>query len=114
MGSVTDKVMEINLSDDSGIDSPTGAVNAEFSSHEKIETLSDIIVETEEASVRGFEETAVNATEGGAYKAAGKIQSLCLLIFVSQLRKGDISILQQIYVRLIKNQTFLVFDALYR
>lgn len=51
MGSETDKVKEINLSDDSEIDSPTG-----------------------------------DATVGEACLAAGTIQSLCLLIFVSKLQ----------------------------
>ncbi|MCJ8746867.1 hypothetical protein PDJAM_G00146680 [Pangasius djambal] len=72
MGSVADKLKEINLSDDSGIDSPTGDVNARISGKVEIETSSDIISKIEEASVSGFEETAVDATEGGACKAAGE------------------------------------------
>lgn len=98
MGSVTDKVKEINLSDDSGIDSPTGDANAEISRNEKIETLSDIIIETEEASVNSFKETA--GAEGWACKAAGKIQHLFLFIFASKLKKTDFSILRHIYMKI--------------
>ncbi|MCI4392639.1 hypothetical protein PGIGA_G00148130 [Pangasianodon gigas] len=72
MGSVADKVKEINLSDDSGIDSPTGDVNAGISKKAQTETLSDVISKNEEASVSGFEETAVDATVGEARKAAGE------------------------------------------
>lgn len=60
---VADKLKEISLSDDSGIDSPTGDVNSEISRKMK----------NEEAYVEGFEETAAGATGGGACKTAGKI-----------------------------------------
>lgn len=83
MVNVAEKVKEINLSDDSGIDSPSGDVNAEISRKVETDTLSDIIIKNEEASVKGFEETAVDATVGGTCKATGKIQSLCLLMFAS-------------------------------
>lgn len=80
MVSVADKVKEMNLSDDSGIDSPNGDVNVEISKKVETDTLSNIIIDNEEASVRGFEEAAVDAKE--AYKAAGKIQimlvNLCI------------------------------------
>lgn len=97
MVSVADKVKEISSSGDSGIDSPTGDVNTENSRVVKREALSDIIIENEEASVKGFEEATVDTTVGGASKAAGKIQSLCLLILASELTSTDISVLQQIY-----------------
>ncbi|XP_058231633.1 long-chain-fatty-acid--CoA ligase ACSBG2-like isoform X3 [Hemibagrus wyckioides] len=70
MVSVADKVKEISLSDDSGIDSPTGDVNAEISKKVETDTLSNIIIDNEEASVRGFEEAAVDATVGGLQAAA--------------------------------------------
>lgn len=71
---VADKLKEISLSDDSGIDSPTGDVNSEISRKMK----------NEEAYVKGFEETAAGSTVGGACKTAGKIQHLCLLMSASE------------------------------
>ncbi|XP_017307775.1 long-chain-fatty-acid--CoA ligase ACSBG2 isoform X2 [Ictalurus punctatus] len=61
---VADKLKEISLSDDSGIDSPTGDVNSEISRKMK----------NEEAYVEGFEETAAGATGGGACKTAGEVR----------------------------------------
>lgn len=97
MDSVADKMKEISLSDDSGIDSPTGDVNTENSREVETEALTNTITENEEASVKGFEEATVDATVGRASKAAGKIQSLYLLILTSELTSTDISVLQQIH-----------------
>lgn len=72
MGLVIEKVAEINLSDDSGIDSPTGDVNAEISSNVKTE-MSDVIIKNEEPTVKEYEETAADATLGG--RTAGNIYS---------------------------------------
>lgn len=72
MGSVADKVKEINLSEDSGIESPTGDVNTEISRNEKVETSSDRIIKNEVASVKDLEEIVLDATQRGACKAAGK------------------------------------------
>ncbi|XP_060763020.1 long-chain-fatty-acid--CoA ligase ACSBG2-like isoform X2 [Neoarius graeffei] len=70
MDSVADKMKEISLSDDSGIDSPTGDVNTENSREVKTEALTNTITENEDASVKGFEEATVDATVGRASKAA--------------------------------------------
>lgn len=92
MVSVADKMKEINLSDESGIDSSAGDMNAGLSRKEETDTLSDIVTENKGASVKRFEETAGDATIGGVYKTAGNIclyinKSFCLLIFTLELKK---------------------------
>lgn len=95
MGLVADKMKEINLSDDSGIDSPTGDMNGEISRNVKAEMLSDIIIKKEEESVNGFAEPAVDATVEGTCKAASKKSELMIINLC--MTHSDISVLQQIY-----------------